>query len=159
MRIKAATIVLFLFTVAACDSDPEPTTDTGTPDVALDTGAPDSGVQDSTSEDSSGPVCEVEPTLSSLQEKYFNTSCSFSSCHGATVNPAGGLDLRDGVSYDALIDKSALFAPTKMLVVAGDPDNSFLVQKVDFISVRSDLRLLLPALVGQADFDLLELSY
>jgi hypothetical protein len=100
-------------------------TDTPTLDGVTDTPTSDGVTDDSTTS------CEVEPTLSSLQAEYFNKSCSFSSCHGSTINPKGGLDLRDGMSFDALVGVSALFGPGKQLVVPNDPDNSFLVQKVE----------------------------
>jgi len=69
--------------------------------------------------------------LSSLEENYFQKSCALSaSCHSGG-QPAGGLDLSIGNSYDALVNVPGVFAPQKMLVVPGDPDNSFLVQKVE----------------------------
>jgi len=131
MTLRATSILLLIIAFFGCDSDPKSTSDTGGSDAVVDTTSPDAVATDEVTPDSAVPSCEVEPTLTSLQAEYFNKSCSFSSCHGAGANPAGGLALTEGASYDALIDKDALFAPTKKLVVAGDPDNSFIVQKVE----------------------------
>ena len=79
------------------------------------------------------PACEVEPTITSLATEYFEKSCNFGSCHGE--GKAGGLDLRPDAAYDALMNAPAQNAAAagagKMLVVPGDPDASYLVQKVE----------------------------
>jgi len=91
-----------------------------------DSGPPSDSVQSDSSPD--GPICEIEPTLVSLKEHYFAASCSFDSCHGS--KKAGGLDLTGDLHAD-LVNVSAVAATNKDLVVPGDPDASFLLQKVE----------------------------
>jgi len=78
------------------------------------------------------PACTIEPTLASLSENYFSKSCNFGSCHGSTK--AGGLDLT-GDAHAALVNVPAVFAGAadngKILVIPGDPDNSYFVQKLE----------------------------
>lgn len=79
-----------------------------------------------------GPVCEILPTLTSLETGYFS-SCTFSSCHGAK-KPAAALDLTPGHAYAQLLGVKASHAKAAaaglVRVVAGQPDASFLYQKV-----------------------------
>ena len=115
--------------------------DAGTPDLRTDLGA------DSASSDSSGavdsmpggdmaqadvPACNIEPTLTSLKENYFAASCNFGSCHSSAK--AGGLDLTGDV-HAALVNAPAVFpgaaAKGKVLVIPGDPDNSYFLQKLE----------------------------
>lgn len=75
---------------------------------------------------------KVQPTLASIQKNVFDKSCSSSSCHGESKQ--GGLDLRAGASYAALIDvepdKAAAKDAGLVRVKPGDPDKSFLVVKL-----------------------------
>jgi hypothetical protein len=90
----------------------------------------------------SGPA-PIEPRLSALQARIFTPSCSLASCHGTTA--AGRLSLKAGDSYGALVNVRA-FARygcgdagvdgdggtlSMLRVVPGDPDHSFLMEKVD----------------------------
>ncbi len=78
------------------------------------------------------PGCNIAPTLESLNENYFAKSCNFGSCHGA--GKAGGLDLT-GDTHAALVNVPAVFpgaaANGKVLVIPGDPDNSYFLQKLE----------------------------
>lgn len=102
---------------------------------AIDTGQADAGtVADGVGSDTAlpdVPACDIEPTLASLQEHYFAKSCSFGSCHGAAAE--GGLDLTGDV-HSTLIEgfavNRAAAAAGKRWVVPGDPEASFLLQKV-----------------------------
>jgi hypothetical protein len=73
---------------------------------------------------------EMEPRLSSIQTHVFTPSCAnFSPCHDSS-SPAGALELTEGASFDQLVSREATMDPARMLVVPGDPDGSFLVQKL-----------------------------
>ena len=74
--------------------------------------------------------CTVAPTLASLEADYFAKSCTFSSCHGAKAKK-GGLDLSAGHAWESLVDVDSTQSPGKKRVVPGDPDASFLVQKLE----------------------------
>jgi hypothetical protein len=81
--------------------------------------------------------CEVEPTLTSLENVYFKGSCTFSSCHSETTQ-AGSLVLEPGKAFESLVGVSAFHGKAagsgKIRVVAGDPDASFIVEKVEDIN-------------------------
>lgn len=77
--------------------------------------------------DSSGETA-VEPTLGNVQAQVFNLSCGYSTCHDASAG--GGLSLAEGESYASLVGGAAHGDPTKTLVIAGDPDNSYLMMKL-----------------------------
>lgn len=75
-------------------------------------------------------ACKVLPTLASLEADYFAKSCAFSSCHSAK-GKKGGLDLSVGHAWESLVDVDATKAPGKKRVVPGEPDASFIVQKLE----------------------------
>lgn len=79
-------------------------------------------------------TCDVQPTLSSLASKYFASSCVFSGCHDARSNE-GNLDMEAEDLHAELVgveaDDDNARARGKVLVVPGDPDGSFIVQKVE----------------------------
>ncbi|TNF25578.1 MAG: hypothetical protein EP329_22870 [Deltaproteobacteria bacterium] len=81
-----------------------------------------------------GDSCELEPSLSALQSGYFAAGCTFSGCHDART-AKGGLDLASPGLHARLVDIAVqddnAAARGKRLVVAGDPDASFIVQKVE----------------------------
>lgn len=84
-----------------------------------------------------GPTPNLEPTFSSIQTNIFSntdsagrTACT--SCHtnqGRT--PTGGLTLLPEVSYASLVNSPSTRKAGAILVVPGDPDASYLVQKLE----------------------------
>jgi len=75
--------------------------------------------------------CSEEDTFTVLQKQIFGAKgCRISTCHGEFKS--GGLDLRYGAAHFALVDQPATTpgASGKMRVVPGDPDVSFLYQKL-----------------------------
>lgn len=68
------------------------------------------------------------PTFADVQEQVFTPSCAFSSCHGASA-PASQLDLSDGAAWAEIVGVDSVDNPGHTLVVAGDPDASYLVSK------------------------------
>jgi hypothetical protein len=87
--------------------------------------------------DVTGPTPELTPTFSSIQREIFNTTDSSGrsaciQCHTAGGAAAGtGLLLTDGVSYGNLVNRPSRLRPGETLVIPGDPDNSYLVRKLE----------------------------
>lgn len=83
---------------------------------------------------SSGPVV-VEAKLSDIEQKIFKPSCALSSsCHQSARASTGNLNLSAGAAFAQIVgvdaDNPAARALGKKRVVAGQPDQSFLVQKI-----------------------------
>ena len=86
---------------------------------------------------------QVDPTLSSIQQKIFTPSCSFASCHGGNF-PQSGVDLRDAQrSFDTMVNRRARrgsctpdAGPPVLIVVPGDPDASQLMDKLERTSAE-----------------------
>lgn len=73
--------------------------------------------------------CSKPPPLSQIEQTTFVRSCSLStSCH-AGASAAGGLDLKTG-AFEHLVNARSMQAPSKMRVVPGDPDASYLFEKI-----------------------------
>lgn len=68
------------------------------------------------------------PTLSSVQSEVFNASCAFSTCHAAPG--ASGLVLDEGASWAALVTVESADNPGAILVIPGDANGSYLMQKL-----------------------------
>lgn len=66
-------------------------------------------------------------TLSMLQTQVFSARCT--SCHGG---PGGqeGLNLAAGSAHGSLVNVASAQKPGAIRVIPGDPDNSYLVQKL-----------------------------
>jgi PKD domain-containing protein/cytochrome c len=60
-------------------------------------------------------------------QPIFNRSCS---CH-TTLNPQGGLVLKEGLSYGALVGVASAQRPQLLRVKPGDPEASYLFIKID----------------------------
>lgn len=71
----------------------------------------------------------AETTFTQVQSNVLVPSCSFSSCHGSGT---GGLAF-DGstADYSELVNALSLADPNKILVVPGDSDASYLIQKLE----------------------------
>ena len=74
------------------------------------------------------------PTLDQIQAIVFTPSCATAGCH---TGPAGnmlptGLDLSDAdASFASLVNAMSMQSMGATLVIPGDPDNSYLVQKLE----------------------------
>ena len=68
------------------------------------------------------------PTLSSIQSNIFDQRCV--SCHSGSTPPAG-LNLEDGQSFSNLVNVQRLFGLPEIRVVAGNANNSFLIDKLE----------------------------
>lgn len=87
--------------------------------------------------DVAGPTPNLQPTLSSIQREIFNAQDSSGrlaciQCHtNAGRTPSGGLNLLEGQSYAALVGRASVQKAGAILVAPGDPDNSYLIHKVE----------------------------
>jgi hypothetical protein len=70
----------------------------------------------------------LQPTLASIQSNVFTPICS--PCHAGASAPVG-LRLEEGVSYAMLVNAPSVEAPTLLRAAPGDPDASYLVQKIE----------------------------
>jgi hypothetical protein len=84
--------------------------------------------------DITGPTPSLNPSLSSITQNVITSgdssgrpACTL--CH-AGANPAGRLNLSGDV-YSALVNKPSSFKPGAILVIPGDPENSYLYQKLE----------------------------
>lgn len=64
----------------------------------------------------------------SIQDDIFSAVCT--ACHQGSTAPLG-LRLEEGVSYDMLVGVPSVQVPALARVQPGDPDNSYLVQKIE----------------------------
>jgi hypothetical protein len=84
-----------------------------------------------------GPTRNLVPTLTSIQNDIFNEpdSSGRASCVRCHTNvgrpPAGGLNLTAGNSYAALVGVPSVQRPGVLRVAAGDPENSYLIHKIE----------------------------
>jgi mono/diheme cytochrome c family protein len=85
-----------------------------------------------------GPTPNLTPTFSAIQRDIFEAADSSgrpacSSCH----NPNGGafrqvgLDMSTSGSFDSLVGVASRQKPGLMRVAAGDPENSYLIHKLE----------------------------
>jgi len=90
-----------------------------------------------------GPTPNLQPTFSSIQREIFQTTDSAGraaciNCH----NPAGGafrlvgLDLTGDAAYGLLVGVAAREKPALLRVAPGDPENSYIIHKLEG---RSDI--------------------
>jgi len=79
------------------------------------------------------PVVEApaEPVVSlfrQIQDNIFTPTCV--ECHAGTFAPVG-LQLEDGIAFSQLVGVASFEVPELSRVAPGDPDNSYLVQKIE----------------------------
>ena len=81
-----------------------------------------------------GPSCTdmtpFRPELHCIQQLVFTPTCAKSGCH---VNPGAqrGLDLSDGIAWANIVSVASAEDPNLNRVTPGDPDNSYLVLKLE----------------------------
>jgi len=78
----------------------------------------------------SSPPAGLAPTLDSIQANVFTVTCAVSGCHGG-AGAQQGLRLDPGFSAGNLINVPSPRDASLIRVVPGDPDASFLIQKLD----------------------------
>jgi len=83
-----------------------------------------------------GPTPNLEPTFASIQANLFEAPdlagrVACVNCHtNVGRNPAGNLNLLNAVAYDQLVNRAAGGRPSWSLVAPGNPNASYLVEKL-----------------------------
>ena len=74
----------------------------------------------------------IDPTLSSIQMNIFDLNCALPGCH-AGPNPQQGQDLSAGQAHANIVNVRSMERSDLNLfrVAPGDPDNSYLVWKIE----------------------------
>jgi hypothetical protein len=85
--------------------------------------------------DLTGPTPNLEPTFSSIQQEIFSSGDSSgrpacTNCHNTALN-RGLLDLSPAVSYNNLVNVASRLRPGVVRVIPSDPDNSYLIHKLE----------------------------
>lgn len=84
-----------------------------------------------------GPTPGLEPTFSSVQSQIFETTdvAGRQACVACHTNvgrtPAGGLNLVHALAYDQIVNVASARKAGAIRVIPGDPENSYLVQKIE----------------------------
>ena len=65
-----------------------------------------------------------------IQDEIFTVSCASSDCHSGAGAP-DGLDLTAGQAYENIVNVRSVQMPDLFRIEPGDPDNSYLVRKVE----------------------------
>jgi hypothetical protein len=84
-----------------------------------------------------GPTPNLEPTFASIQRDIFETTdaagrTSCVTCHTKLGrNPSGQMILLHDLAYDQIVNVSSVEKPGVPRIKPGDPDGSYLVQKVE----------------------------
>jgi hypothetical protein len=83
-----------------------------------------------------GPTPDLEPTFTAIQRDIFNAADSSArlactQCHNAVGSRFNGLDLTSAVSYANLVNIPSRGKPGAIRVIPGDPENSYLVHKLE----------------------------
>lgn len=129
-RAKNLVALLLLAALAGCGVE---TFDDVVED--LDTPAPPPPDDDSsggtpTPPDPTLPGTGINPVFSEIQTSIFTPNCASASCH-AGGNPAADLSLAADASYASLVGVESSQDAAIQRVVAGDPDASYLIQKLE----------------------------
>lgn len=95
-----------------------------------------------------GPTPDLEPTFSSIQRNIFTTTDSAgraacTNCHttaGGRTPPAG-MDLGSPAAHAQLVNVRSNVRPELIRVIPGDPENSYLIHKLEGRSGITGLRM------------------
>lgn len=100
----------------------------------------------------SGDPVPSGPTLATIQAKVFSVNCAVSGCHGGSTVQQG-LRLDAGFSAANLINVASPRDPKLIRVVPGNPDASFLIQKLQGTQTLGDRMPLFGPYLPQATID------
>jgi hypothetical protein len=81
-----------------------------------------------------GPTPNLAPTFSSIQREIIQSTSPQGcvNCHSTTGRqPAGGLNLAGDAAYGNLVNAPSRFKAGAVRVVPGDPENSYLIHKLE----------------------------
>jgi hypothetical protein len=69
-------------------------------------------------------------TLADIQASVFTPTCATAGCHSGGA-PAAGMSLEDGQTFNNVVGVPSVGMPSLDRVEPGDPDNSFLVRRIE----------------------------
>ena len=99
----------------------------------------------------------VEPppgaTLGRIQNEIFTPSCATAGCHSGN-SPPDGLNLSAGMAYTNTVNVNAVQMPNLLRVSPGNPDDSYLVRKIQGNNIAANRMPLGAAPLSQAQIDL-----
>ena len=84
-----------------------------------------------------GPSPNLEPTFASIQRDIFESTDSAgraacTNCHtNVGRNPSVGMNLVHDLAYDQIVNVMSARKPGAVRIIPGDPDNSYLIQKLE----------------------------
>jgi len=87
--------------------------------------------------DLAGPSPNLQPTFSSIQHEILEARdasgrAACTECHtDVGRNPSGGQNLRHEVAYANLVNVPARGKPGAIRIIPGDPENSYVIQKLE----------------------------
>lgn len=94
-----------------------------------------------------GPTPDLAPTFSTIQRDVFGAADSTgrracASCHTSVGRvPSGGLDLSGDGAYDRIVNRPANLKAGAIYIIPGDPDGSYMVQKLEGAPGISGVRM------------------
>jgi len=140
MRVVVCIASVLVTSMSACDQPPyippAVETDAAQPDLVQ----PD-GSQPDTDGETVDPNCNILPKLSDINAKYFSQACTFGGCHDSATQE-GELNLEAASIHSVLVNVPVADSKAgprgKLRVVPGDPNNSFLVQKLEGTMARDE---------------------
>lgn len=83
------------------------------------------------------PVSGLQPTLASIQANVFSIDCAVPGCHGG-AGAQQGLRLDPGFAYGNLVNVASPRDPNLIRVIPGDPDDSFIIHKLEGTQTLGD---------------------
>lgn len=96
------------------------------------------------------------PTLDELQANLFGPTCASAGCHTGPTGSSlpSGMDLSSAdATFASLVGITSLQQPAVSRVAAGDPDNSYLVQKVEGTAATGQRMPLVGGVLSQTAID------
>jgi hypothetical protein len=96
--------------------------------------------------DLTGPTRDLEPSFSSIQRDIFQAPDSSgrracTSCHNAVGSRFNGLDLTGDMAHGNLVNRASVGRPGSVRVVPGDPENSYIIHKLEGRSTIAGVRM------------------
>jgi hypothetical protein len=96
--------------------------------------------------DLTGPTPNLQPTFASINEQIFQASDSSGrsacvGCHQPGGTAGGVLNLRPEVAYNNLVNQASRLKAGAIRVIPGDPENSYLIHKLEGRSGIFGLRM------------------
>jgi uncharacterized protein YjdB len=81
--------------------------------------------------DSASVTVNIPVSFANDVQPIFTNNCAISGCHTGPSPTGPGLNLSAGQAYNALVNKPSVGFPGATLVIPNDPDNSYLVRKLE----------------------------